>query len=177
MCDPLTIGLTSVAIGSKIAGGIAANKAAKKQAAAITRNANESYGNQLADLSARAGEETSSAQFEAQNQRELSLAELGLNEAAAAEGNISGSTVDAATSALKRRANIAQDVTTSNLDAVLAQLARSARGAATERDSRINGAPQPQNFLFDTLGFAAQLAIPYLPSPKGGNNNQQEQQG
>lgn len=167
MCDPISIGLAGVALGSKVAGGIAANKAARKQREATIASANRSYGDQVADINARAGEETSAAQLSGQNIREMSLAELGLADASAADSNVSGATVDAGRSELARRASIASDVNTSNLDSVLAQLSRTARGAASERDSRINGAPQERSNLLDTLGFATQLAIPHLPGIKG----------
>lgn len=166
MADPITLGLAGISIGSRLLGGLFGNKAAKQQRNAAIRSAQASAANQLAQLATRAEQERAAAQLEAQQQRELSLAEIGLAEASAADANVAGASVDAATASLRRRASIAQDITISNLDAVLEQLTQTALGVRVERDSRIAnaraGVPSAASTVIDTLGFAAQTAIPLI---------------
>jgi hypothetical protein len=162
MCDPLSIGLGAVAIGSQVAGDIAANKAAEKQRKAIEKAANASLEGQLADLQARAKQEREAAQFQVQQDQELSLAELGLAQASAADSGVTGGSVDALTSSLKRRATVSRDITGLNLQNVLEQLSRGARGAIAERDSRVAGAPQGTPAGVIALN-ALNTAIPLIP--------------
>jgi predicted dinucleotide-utilizing enzyme len=166
LADPITIGLAGVSIGSRLLGGLFGNAAKKRQIAASVREAQRSSALQLSQLSKRAEQERTAAQLEAQTQREMSLAELGLVQAAAADSNVAGASVDAVTNTLKRKASIAQDITLSNSDAALDQLIQTALGVRLERDARIANAragnPSGAATALDTLGFAAQTAIPLI---------------
>ena len=166
MADPLTLGLAGVSIGSRLLGGLLGNSAKRQQIGLAVGSAQRSAKLQLSQLATRAAQERAAAQLESQTQREMSLAELGLAQASAADSNVAGASVDAATSSLKRKASIAQDTTLSNSDATLQQLMQTALGIRVERDSRIAnaraGSPSALATGLDTLGFAAQTAIPLI---------------
>lgn len=165
MCDPLSIALGTVALGSKVAGDIAGNAAANKMGKATIASANASFNSGIADIRARKAQELEAAQLNAQRSREMSLVELGLVQASAASTNVAGASVDAAGANITRRAAQSQDLTTLNLDNLLAQLDRNAAGLAADRQGRINTAPRGQGVLATTLdaaGFGAQLAIPMI---------------
>jgi hypothetical protein len=166
LADPITLGLAGISIGSRLLGGLFGNGAKKRQIAASIREAQRSSTLQLSQIQKRADQERTAAQLEAQTQREMSLAELGLVQAAAADSNVAGASVDAVTNTLKRKASIAQDITLTNSDAQLDQLIQTALGVRLERDSRIAnaraGTPSTGATVLDTLGFAAQTAIPLI---------------
>lgn len=140
MCDPTVIALGSLAIGafSDITAAGAQNKASKANAAAAQR----AFTSTLSDINARKAEETESANLVGKQARELSLVEQGLAQTSAAEGGVSGSSVDAQSNVLSRTLGgflSSLDVSTDN---TLRQLDRSKEGAEATRDSRIASVPR-----------------------------------
>lgn len=163
---PLAIALAGVSLASKIGGDLAGRAAANKMGSQMRANAGLAYSTTLSGLHARAGEEQAAAQLEGQNIREMSLVEQGLAQASAADNNVAGNSVIAATTGLQRRAQQAEDANLSNTDALLSQLMRQALGAKAEYQDRLAGAPRGASLgsiAVGDLGFAAGLASSLFP--------------
>lgn len=166
MCDPLSIALGGAALGTQVLGNTLQNKALSDNAKANEKASRASYRDLIGDLTGRASEERAAAQLEVQQTRELSLVELGLAQASAADSNVAGASIDAASAMLQRKAHLARTTTEANLDATNRQLGRAARSGSAEALNRINSAPQGKSGTaigLEALGLGINLAMPRLP--------------
>lgn len=145
MCEPTSLAIASFAL---TAGGAVANEVGnRKQQKAVTKAANESYADTLADLVARSGEEGLAASLQRdQNNRDVSSARASATTSAAAAG-LTGKSIDLLLNDFDAAGGDANAAVDRNRDARLRQIERQKDQAATYRDNQIVSAPQANPFL------------------------------
>lgn len=139
MCDPTVIALGSLAIGAigDLAGAGAQNKASKANAAA----AKKAFAATVGDIEARRAEEIESSNLVGKQASELSLVEQGMAQTSAAEGSVSGASVEAQSNVIDRTLGEYLRSLDKSTDNTLRQLDRSKEGAFATMQTRIAGVP------------------------------------
>ncbi len=154
MCDPVSLGIASFALGAaqSVMGFVGASQDAKAEREAAVRE-NAQTQNQLS-LRQVQEQEAAARSNQSQNLEEAQAAADA--EASAAVGGVSGLSLSSVLQDVRRRAANNRQATSENVKMTVAQLSLDKKGSANRAQSRINAARPPNPFtLVAGIGSAA----------------------
>jgi hypothetical protein len=169
MCEPITIGLAAIAVGSQVAGGISSANAAKKQSKADIAAAGRAFTQTVGDIEAQRDEIARAAMGERAQLQQVAAQEQGSVQTAVAENGVTGASPTALSNQFDRALMQALQINTENLALKNKQLDREIEGAAAGAQGRINQAKAAAPSAFGTalsVGTGAfNAALPFIPRP------------